>query len=139
MFIFKNPIKENRKKQDAIIRALAIAENRSWEDVYRDICRAAFAICDNPQYFESWKYYLMGRYPGKFRTYPKARGKARMSISHFAADHPKGTYILFLINNYVTCLMDGDQYDVEDMTNKTVLASWEITPVKGFDQTCKGA
>lgn len=27
MFIFKNPIKENRKKQDAIIRALAIAEN----------------------------------------------------------------------------------------------------------------
>lgn len=135
MFIFKNPIKENRKKQDAIIRALAIAENRSWEEVYKDICRAAFEICDNPQYFDTWKYYLMGRYPGKFKTYPKARGKARMSINHFAADHPKGTYILFLINNYVTCLIDGNQYDVKDMTNKTVLASWEITPVKGFEKS----
>ena len=53
-----------------------------------------------------------------------------MSINHFAADHPKGIFILFLIDEYVTCLMDGDQYDVEDMTNKTVLKSWEIIPPK---------
>ena len=138
MFIFKNPIKQNRKKQDAIIRALAIAENRSWEEVYKDICRVAFEICNNPQFFEVWKYYLMGKYPGKYRAYPKARGKARMSINHFAADHPQGTYILFLINEYVTCLIDGNQYDVEDMTNKTVLASWEITPVKGFGKNQQG-
>lgn len=80
----------------------------------------------------------MGKYPGKYKTYPKARGKARMSINHFVADHPQGTYILFLINEYVTCLIDGNQYDVEDMTNKTVLASWEITPVKGFRKNQQG-
>ena len=134
MFIFKNPIKENRKMQDSFIRALAITENRSWEDVYKDICRAAFEICDNPECYESWKYYLMGKYPGKLKLYTKARGKARMSINHFAEDYPKGAYILFLINGYTTCLIDGNQYDVEDMTNKTVVASREIATVKGFEK-----
>lgn len=89
MFIFKNPIKENRKKQDAIIRALAIAENRSWEEVYKDLCRAAFEICDNPQYFDTWKYYLIGRYPGNSKPIRKPGAKQECPLTTLLQTIPR--------------------------------------------------
>lgn len=48
-FLFRNPSPVNRGTQDSFVRAIALAEGRTWEEAYQDLCRQALAQCDNPQ------------------------------------------------------------------------------------------
>ena len=45
------------------------------------------------------------------------------TVRQFAADHPKGTYVLGLDRHVVT-LRDGDWYDLFDSGDETVVYVW---------------
>lgn len=47
-FLFRNPSPVNRGYQDSFVRAIALAEGRTWEEAYQDLCRQALSQCDNP-------------------------------------------------------------------------------------------
>lgn len=48
------------------------------------------------------------------------------SVSDFAMDHPRGTYLLALAS-HVVCVIDGDWHDTWDSGAETPLYYWERT------------
>ena len=55
---------------------------------------------------------------------PDGRNVGDCTVSDFAEDHPKGTYILAL-SGHVVCVKDGDYIDTWDSGNEIPLYYWQ--------------
>ncbi len=122
-FHYQNPSPVDRGAQDSYIRAIAILENRTWEEVYKDICRIALAKMENPQEESMVKEYLS-------KYYPRSAGPISCTgtkVKDFAASHPEGGYLLRLGQGWATCLLNGDLCDTKNYTNKPVSCAWKLS------------
>ena len=121
-FHYQNPSPVDRGSQDSYIRAIAILEKRSWEDIYMDICREALDLSANPQEEYTVFKYIERRYPGSSISIYGVSTK----VKDFAAAHPQGGYILRLGEGWATCLLDGDLYDTKNYINKPISKAWKL-------------
>lgn len=108
MFVYFNPNPEGRRAGDCVIRAISAATGRSWEDVYRGVCREGYSIGDMPSADYVWGEYL--RRNGFSRYAIPAEDGADCTVREFAAAHVHGVYIL-AIAGHVVCVRNGDWYD----------------------------
>jgi hypothetical protein len=116
----------NPKKQnvgDCVIRAIAMATNKSWYEVYDDLCAVGRKEADMPSSNTVWGLYL---YQLGFEPFllPNACPKC-MTIRDFTKRFPQGTYIIGT-GTHAVAIIEGDFYDSYDSGSNIVSYFWRV-------------
>ena len=122
---YNNNPKEKRTG-DCIIRALALALNKSWKEVYTDLFNLSIKmslIVTDPKVFK--KYLKDLDYTQE--KMPKTLDNKRYTVEEFIDDiaHKNMTYIIS-IAKHVTVIKDKKLYDTWDCSHKCVGNYWII-------------
>lgn len=106
-----------RKKSvgDCTIRAIGIATDSNWYDVYLDLCLFGMLMCDMPSSNAVTTAYLKKN--GFRRRTISDDCPDYYTIADFCKDHPKGTYIIGT-GSHLTTVIDGDLWDSWDSSNE---------------------
>lgn len=121
MFIKVNPNPNGLFVEDCVVRAISIATNRSWDDIYVHICIQGFIIKNMPSVNNVWGTYLSSI--GFVRYNLPDRCPDCYSLRDFCYDHPYGTYIL-ATGSHVIAVIDGDYYDTSDSGDLVPISVW---------------
>ena len=105
MWVRCNPNPVGRETGDCVIRAFAIATNRSWREVYRDLCRIGEVEGDLPNANWIWGMYLR-RLGGKQFLLPETCPEC-ITVRAFAERYPEGTYIIGT-GEHAVAVISGD-------------------------------
>lgn len=111
----ENPIKRNTN--DCVIRAIATAMSRPWEDVYMDICRQGLLLFDMPSSNSTWEMYLL-EHGYKKSLLPNSCPHC-YTLNEFCEDFPYGTYIV-ATGSHVVAVVDGNYFDTSNSGNEIV-------------------
>lgn len=107
-FIFTNPNPYGSYVGDCVIRAISIAENRPWSDIYVDLAIQGFLMGDMPSSNRVWGEYLKSI--GYTRHIIPTDCPDCYTIKDFCGEHFKGTYILGT-GSHVVAVVNGDYCD----------------------------
>ena len=121
MYVRENPNPNGVYAEDCVVRAIAIATGKSWDDVYINICLQGFIMKNMPSINKVWTTYLksIGFKEQLIRdTCPDC-----YTIRDFCYDNPKGTFIL-LTGSHVVAVIDGDYYDAWDSGDELPISAW---------------
>lgn len=111
MFVEYNPNPSEKRANDCVIRAICKAMDMDWKTVYMKLCMKGLELLDWPHANYVWGEYLLDN--GYSRYIIPNTCPACYTVADFAADHPRGTYILGTGEHCVT-VVDGDWYDTWD-------------------------
>ena len=123
MWIRANPNPKHKEVSDCVIRALCIALNRSWYQIYDDLSMLGREECNWGNSDSVWgKYlYLNGFEPFLLpHTCPKC-----ITVREFTYEYPKGIYIIGT-GSHAVAVMDGDYYDSWDSGDEIPSFFWRI-------------
>lgn len=113
-------------KKDDGIRALCKAYDKTWHEMYDELCTYAKKHNDIAQSKTVINDYLTSN-GYEFITLGKpAPGIKRPIIKDFLIDNPVGTYVLYLRDYYVT-VEDGVLYNVIDNQDEPIYSYWKLT------------
>lgn len=121
LFVCVNPNPRGKSVGDCTVRAISIALNQPWKKTYLDICLKGLEMCDMPSANAIWSSYLRDK--GFVRHIIPHELGLEYTVSDFAADNPKGTYILAL-DGHVVCVKNSKYYDTWDSGNGFPLYYW---------------
>ena len=122
MFIPTNPNPNNNMTGDCVIRAISIAEDKDWDEVYLELMVDGYAKKDMIESNELWSAYLHRL--GYTRHIIPDTCPDCYTVREFAQDHPRGIYILGTGTHAVT-VIDGDYYDTWDSGHKVPIYFWK--------------
>ena len=117
-FIYCNPNPKENRTGDCVIRAICIAENKSWDEIFLDLMAKCFELKDMPSDNGTWTKFLTSLGYKKHiipDTCPDC-----YTVADFAKDNPSGTFILATGTHTVT-VHNGNYYDTWDSGDKTVI------------------
>lgn len=106
---------------DCVIRAISKALNRSWEDIYIDLCLQGFMMGDLPSSNAVWSAYL--RHKG-FKRRTVECCSDRYSIDDFCKDNPIGVYVIGT-GSHAVCVENGNVFDAWDSRQETPVYYFE--------------
>lgn len=119
MYKYYNANSQNNFVNDCVIRAIAVAENRSWGETYDDLSRIAKKngiLLDDVNFVEpllDFRYNRIKTYPGD-------------TVRNVVEDNPIGTYLITM-NGHITVAIDGVIYDTFDCRNRIVKDVWIVS------------
>lgn len=111
MFINCNPNPNGNRVGDCVIRAISIASDSEWEEIYINLAIQGYIMKDMPSSNHVWSSYLMSK--GFDRKVVDDICPDCFTIEEFCKFNPKGTYIL-ATGTHVVAAIDGDYYDTWD-------------------------
>jgi len=123
MWIRCNPNPLGKQTSDCVVRAIAIATQRSWRSVYRDLCKAGELACEMPSANSVWGMYLRDNGFEQFLL-PEACPKC-ITVRAFCERFQEGTYVIGTGSHAVT-VIDGDWYDSWDSGNEVPSYFWRV-------------
>ena len=114
---FYNANARGRFANDCVVRAISLAENKTWNETYDELSEIAQEngiILDDVNFVEPL---LDSRYERQCydHTY----------VGEFVEEHPKGTFLITM-NGHITCCIDGILYDTFDCRNRLMLCAWRV-------------
>ena len=109
VYLNLNPLRRNTN--DCVIRAIALAMNMSWDDVYMDVARMGKDLADNMEANSTWGTYLKRN--GWIQEVLPDHCPECYTVQDFCRDFPSGTYIV-ATGSHVLCIKDGAAYDTSD-------------------------
>lgn len=121
MFIKFNPNPNGMYVEDCVIRAIAIATNRSWDDIFVHLCLQAFIMKNMPSVNKVWGNYLSSIGFERYllpNTCPEC-----YTVRDFCHDNPEGIFIL-ATGSHVIAVIDGDYYDAWDSGDEMPVSVW---------------
>ena len=121
MWVRCNPNPLGKQANDCVVRAIAVATERSWGEVYQDLCRMGRRECDMPSSNSVWGLYLqeMG-----FRQFLLPESCPRCVTVWACCDrYPMGTYIIGT-GDHAVCVIDGCYYDSFDSGDEVPSYFW---------------
>ena len=121
MWRYFNPNPAGRNVGDCSVRAVSAALGVSWEDAYSMIAANGFQMGDMPSSDSVWGSVL--RQNGFYRYAIPNRCPDCYTAEDFAADHPKGVYVLGF-GGHVATVIDGVLYDSWDSSNEIPIYFW---------------
>ncbi len=121
MFERYNPNPQGRVVGDCTVRAISKALGQSWEQTYIGLCLQGFLMGDMPSSNAVWGAYLRSK--GFRREIIPDTCPECYTVADFAAEHPRGEYILAL-SGHVVCVEDGIIFDTWDSTGQIPLYYW---------------
>ena len=123
MYKFYNANAKGNFVNDCVVRAISVAECKTWDETYDELSNLAQAkgtLLDDVNFVDD---YLDKRYPRIKRYY--------RTIGEFCGEYPKGTYLVTMAG-HITVVIDGTVIDVFDCRNREMWSAWEV------DRKCKG-
>ena len=121
MYIHANPNPNGQYVEDCVVRAIAIATNRSWDDIFVHICLQAYIMKNMPSVNKVWGNYLTMIGFSKFPVLDRCPDC--YTIRDFCLDNPIGTFIL-ATGSHVVAVIDGDYYDAWDSGDELPTSVW---------------
>ncbi len=123
MWMLCNPNPRRAHVEDCVIRAIAIATDRRWYDVYDDLCRLGREECNVPSANATWGKYL---YQLGFEPFllPDSCPNCT-SVKRFCEMYPHGTYIIGT-GSHAVAVIEGDYYDSWDSGNEVPSYFWRV-------------
>lgn len=118
MYKFYNANKNGRYVNDCTIRAISLAEGKSWQETYDELSYIAGKngiILDDANFIE----------PLLDNRYKRIRIK-NMSVGEFAERNPRGIYII-AVRSHLTCCLDGVIYDTFNPLNRRIKIVWKVS------------
>lgn len=116
-----NPSPTGRNVGDCAVRAVAKALGTDWETAFALIANNAFQMGDMPSSNSVWGSVL--RQNGFMRTGLPQTCPDCYTAEEFAAEHPKGIYVLGF-GNHVATIIDGIIYDSWDSSKEIPQYYW---------------
>lgn len=116
-----NP-KNNKKANDCVIRAISVALNKSWFDIFDEMTSLARDMCTVLNQIP-----VINKYLEKYEKIPvKIKGAKRNRYLRVReiCDMP-GTYVCSL-RRHLVCVKDGQYIDTWDCGDKAVNKVWKI-------------
>ena len=110
-----------RNVGDCSVRAVSVALGVDWETAYNLIADAGFNMADMPSSDSVWGAVL--RQNGFYRKSIPDSCPDCYTASDFAADHPRGVYVLGF-GGHVATVIDGDLYDAWDSSQEIPQFVW---------------
>ena len=108
---------------DCVIRAIGMALNMTWDEVFLDLCLSkAFLMKEMPSDNDVWGAYLHDEGFSRYiipDTCPDC-----YTVKQFAEDNPVGTYILGT-GSHVIAVKDGNYYDTWDSGDEVPIYYFE--------------
>lgn len=117
MYKFYNANARGRFANDCVVRAISLAENKTWNETYDELSEIAQEngiILDDVNFVEPL---LDSRYERQCYDH--------IYVGEFVEDHPKGTFLITM-NGHITCCIDGILYDTFDCRNRIVKCAWRV-------------
>lgn len=108
-----NPL--SKSTGDCVIRAISIATNQSWEQVYSDLSLQGFKMADWGSSNSVWDAYL--REKGFKRYVIPNTCPDCYTIGDFAEENQIGTYIV-ATGSHVVAVVNGEVWDSWDSRNE---------------------
>lgn len=108
MYSYYNPHPSKNRIGDCVIRALTKVLNKSWHEVYVDLCILGYVICDWGSSNSVWNAYLISQ--GFTRDIVSTDCPDCYTIEDFCNEHPKGTYVVGT-GSHAVCVENGILYD----------------------------
>ena len=123
MWMRCNPNPQHKEVPDCVVRALCIALNRQWIDVYDSLCELGRKEANMPSADAVWGKYL---YQCGFTPFllPETCPSC-ITINLFCKMYPRGTYIIGT-GNHAVAIINGDYYDSWDSGNEIPSFFWKI-------------
>lgn len=118
-YLNMNPL--NRKVSDCTVRAFALAHNISWYkafDILNEYARKECIILDDTQFIDD---FLNKRYD--YECY-KCKNEF-ITVREVSYLYPRGVYLITM-QGHITCMIDGDIYDIWDCRDKYAWRVWKI-------------
>lgn len=121
MWVRCNPNPCHKEAPDCVIRALCIALNRNWFEIYDDLCRLGREECNVPSADAVWGLYL---YRQGFEPFLLSRNCPQCTtIRTFCRFYQNGTYIVGT-GSHAVAVIDGNYYDSWDSGNEIPSFFW---------------
>jgi len=120
-YVFTNPNPESLFVGDCVVRALSIATEHDWEDVYLGVCLQGGIMYDMPSSNRVWNQYLKDL--GYLRHIISDFCPSCYTIKDFCTDHPEGTYVVST-GTHVVAVKNGDYLDTWDSGNESIIYYW---------------
>lgn len=121
-YSYYNPNPTNKSVGDCPVRALSRALGKSWDETYTGLALKGFCLGDMPNADSVWGPYL--RDHGFTRHLIPNECPDYYTVAEFAADHPKGTFILSMPGRHVLCVQDGQWFDSWDSGGEVPVYYW---------------
>jgi len=123
MWIHCNPNPLGKQVEDCVVRAIAIATNKTWYEVYDSLCKFGRTECNMPSSNTVWGKYL---YRSGFEPFmlPKACPEC-ITVEAFCRYFPDGVYIIGT-GSHAVAVIDGDYYDSWDSGYETPSYFWRV-------------
>ena len=114
---FYNANTKGKFHNDCTVRAISLAEGKSWDETYEELSGIAQRngiILDDVNFIEPL---LDSRYE---RTCYED-----LTVGEFAYNHPTGIYLVTM-NGHITCCIDGTIFDTFDCRDRIMWCAWEV-------------
>lgn len=121
-YIFVNPNPDGNFTDDCTIRAIGLAMDKDWDDVYIELAVYGFMLKDMMEKNRTWGRYLKDH--GFRRHVIPDTCPDCYTIIDFCKDNPVGTFIV-CTGSHVICVKDGNYYDTWDSGNETIIYMFE--------------
>lgn len=121
MFILSNPNPNGSYVEDCVIRAISIATDKPWDEVYINVALQGFIMKNMPSVNKVWGNYLSSIGFVNYllpNTCPDC-----YTIRDFCRDNMIGTFIL-ATGSHVVAVKDGDYYDTWDSGDQMPTSLW---------------
>lgn len=117
MYKFYNANSKGKFVNDCVIRAIAVAECKTWDETYEElsyIAQEEGILLDDVNFVEN---YLDKRYR---RTCHYSK-----TVGEFAKEHKRGTYLITM-EGHITTIIDGIIYDTFDCSDRRMWCAWTV-------------
>lgn len=121
MFIYTNPNPQGSYVGDCVVRAISIATNKTWYDVYTDLTVTGLSMSDMPSSNRVWAEYLKNL--GWKRHIIPDTCPFCYTVRDFAGEHFKGRYILGT-GSHAVAIVDGNIRDTWDSSDESPIYYW---------------
>lgn len=111
MFAEYNPNPRNKRVGDCVIRALAKACKKTWQEIYIDLAIEGYKAADMPSANHVWGAYLE-KQGFKKKVLPD-RCPDCYTVADFSNDHKTGYFVL-ATGSHVVTVVDGFYFDTWD-------------------------
>jgi hypothetical protein len=121
-YIYYNPNPKGKDTGDCVVRALTLLFDKTWYDIYTELCSLGFEMCELPSSDRLWGNYLQKN--GYKRTPLPDYCPICYTVADFCRENQRGEYLLAL-NGHVVYVLNGDYYDSWDSGSKYPLFVWK--------------